>query len=234
MNGPDDSTSSLFGTWQTESLGGEPVAKGVVSTVTFTDDGRVHGHAGVNRFMGGFKQLEGAIEFAPLATTRMAGIEPASSHETGLLAALTGRRPFSVDAEILMVGSGADEVRFRRIVDAAGDTAAPETFELSGSVSYRERVALQPGAVATVQLSDVSLADAPSTLIAEQVIETGAQVPLPFSLTVARSALQDNHRYSLSARITVDGQLAWTSDTHIPVGTSEATTGIDLRVVRAS
>ena len=102
---------------------GEPVAKGVVSTVTFTDDGRVHGHAGVNRFMGGFKQLEGAIEFAPLATTRMAGIEPASSHETGLLAALTGRRPFSVDAEILMVGSGADEVRFRRIVDAAGDTA---------------------------------------------------------------------------------------------------------------
>ena len=95
-------------------------------------------------------------------------------------------------------------------------------------------MALPPGAVVTVQLSDVSLADAPSTVIAEQVIETGAQVPIPFSLTVARSALQDNHRYTLSARITVDGRLAWTSDTHIPMGTSESSTGIDLRVVRAS
>jgi hypothetical protein len=43
MSGAGDSEGGLLGTWQTESLGGEPTAEGVVSTITFTDDGRLQG-----------------------------------------------------------------------------------------------------------------------------------------------------------------------------------------------
>jgi len=53
-------------------------------------------------------------------------------------------------------------------------------------------------------------------------------------VTVERSALEPRQSYSISARITVDDELEWTSDTHIPVSASESTTGIDILVVRAS
>jgi uncharacterized lipoprotein YbaY len=235
---PDESTGGVFGTWQTESVGGEPTPEGVVSTITFTVENRVEGDGGVNTFGGPFTLLDGEVEFGPFFSTQKAGPEPANRHETRLFAALIGRRPFSVEGDTLVIGSGADEVRFRPITDrqseSEGETAAGETFELSGSVLYRQRVALPPDAVVTVRLRDVSLADAPSTTIAEQVIEPEHQVPIPFSLTVERSALEENHRYSLSAQITVGGHLKWTTDAHIPVSTSEPTTGIDILVVPAS
>ena len=46
----------------------------------------------------------------------------------------------------------------------------PIGSRVTGSVTYRERIALPPTAVVTVRLVDVSRADAPSVLIAEQVI----------------------------------------------------------------
>jgi putative lipoprotein len=42
-------------------------------------------------------------------------------------------------------------------------------------------------------------------------------VPIPFSLSIDRSALDPRHAYSVSARITIDDRLAWASDTDHPV-----------------
>jgi putative lipoprotein len=50
--------------------------------------------------------------------------------------------------------------------DAAGNEAV-----VTGSVSYRERIALPPDAVVKVQLSDVSRQDAPAPLIAETTVQ---------------------------------------------------------------
>lgn len=50
---------------------------------------------------------------------------------------------------------------------------------ITGSVAYRERIALPDNAVVTVYLQDVSLADAPATVIAKQnFITNGMQVHL--------------------------------------------------------
>ena len=54
------------------------------------------------------------------------------------------------------------------VVPASGGGAA--TGQVTGSVTYRERIALPPTAVVQVRLVDVSRADAPAVLIAEQVI----------------------------------------------------------------
>ena len=64
---------------------------------------------------------------------------------------------------------------------AAASESLPGT--LSGTVTYRQRIALAPDAVVEVTLQDVSKADAPAEMISTQKIETnGAQVPIAYTL----------------------------------------------------
>ncbi len=101
-------------------------------------------------------------------------------------------------------------------------TPAAPAKTLSGRVTYLQRIALPAGAVITVSLDDVSLADAPATNLARATITTqGENVPIPFTLTYDPAAIRDNHSYAVSARITIDGKLSWISTTRHSVLTSE-------------
>jgi len=85
---------------------------------------------------------------------------------------------------------------------------------VSGTVAYRERIAMPENAVLTMQLQDVSLADAPAKVIAEQKFTfAGHQVPLPFELHYDSTKIDPKHRYALSARITVNEQLMFMNTT---------------------
>ena len=53
---------------------------------------------------------------------------------------------------------------------------------VSGTVTYRERIALTPGATVEMELRDVSLADAAAPLIARQTISDPGQVPIEFKV----------------------------------------------------
>lgn len=87
-----------------------------------------------------------------------------------------------------------------------------EEIKISGAVLYRERIALPPNAVLTVTLADVSLADAPSVVIAEQTVDPAGQVPVSFELKVSPGVLQPKMSYALQARITVDDRLWFIND----------------------
>lgn len=79
---------------------------------------------------------------------------------------------------------------------------------VSGTVAYRERVAMPENANLSIQLQDTSRADAPAQVIAQQEITfAGRQVPVPFELAYEPAKIDPKHTYSVSARITVDGQL---------------------------
>jgi putative lipoprotein len=84
---------------------------------------------------------------------------------------------------------------------------------MSGEVLYRERIALPPNAVLTVQLADISLADAPATIITEQKVDPAGQVPIKFELRYDPSVIQPKTSYALQARITVADQLWFITDT---------------------
>lgn len=87
---------------------------------------------------------------------------------------------------------------------------------LTGTATYRERIALPSDSRLIVEISDVSLMDAPSVTIAQNQISTaGQQVPISFTVSYDRARIQPGRRYSVSARI-LDGrgQLAWITDTH--------------------
>lgn len=103
---------------------------------------------------------------------------------------------------------------------------------LTGTVTYLQRVALTPEAVVQVELQDVSRADADTTVIAKQIVRpAGKQVPLAFSLDYDTADIQPGHAYAISARITDRGQLAYVTDTKIPVLTGGAPTNAEILVV---
>ncbi|MCB1649180.1 MAG: YbaY family lipoprotein [Pseudomonadales bacterium] len=90
---------------------------------------------------------------------------------------------------------------------------------ISGQLSYRERIALVSGLTLRVMLMDVSKADVPASLVAEEIrVLAGEQVPLPFSITVKEQQLKTNMRYAVRATISSQsGSLLWTTDTVYPV-----------------
>ncbi|MUL15892.1 YbaY family lipoprotein [Aliivibrio fischeri] len=102
---------------------------------------------------------------------------------------------------------------------------AAATQSVTGTVGYRERIALPANAVVTVTLEDISLADAPSKTITEQTFEVGENSsPFAYSLEFNTADIQANHRYAVRATIKVDDKLRFTTDTNYAVITDEATT----------
>lgn len=98
---------------------------------------------------------------------------------------------------------------------ACATTPAEQPVTVTGSITYRERIALPPTAQVEITLADVSLADAPSRTIAQQAFTAdGRQVPFAFSLTIDQRQLDPRHSYAMSARITdASGKLMFITDT---------------------
>jgi len=114
--------------------------------------------------------------------------------------------------------------------ETAARPATDSTATVTGTVSYLQRVALPPGAVLTVQLADVSIADLPASVIAKQVIPVTTQVPIPFTITYDPKQVIPIHTYVVQARIEVDGKLRWISTTGYPVITRGRPSTVDVQV----
>ncbi len=103
---------------------------------------------------------------------------------------------------------------------------------VTGTVTYRERLALTDGARLIVELRDVSLADAAAPLIASQTIENPGQVPIGFRVEYDSKDINPRNTYSVSARIVErDGRLAFTNDTAYEVITRGNPSRVDMLLV---
>ena len=101
---------------------------------------------------------------------------------------------------------------------------------IAGAVTYLARVALPPESVVRVRLEDTARQDVAATLLAEtEVVTTGEQVPIPFTLDADLSSLDAHARPTLRATIAVDGQPRFTTTTHTPLP-PEGTDAIELVV----
>ena len=118
------------------------------------------------------------------------------------------------------------------VLPAACATTGVE--EVTGTVTYRERMALPEGALVRVTLLDVSLVDAPARVVAEQELRPTHEVPIPFALRVPRSAFDPEHRYALTATIwDAAGRPLWTTATAHPVLTHGASRDVSILVRRS-
>lgn len=90
-------------------------------------------------------------------------------------------------------------------------------IDISGNVSYLQRIALPPDAVLIVRIQDVSRAGTPARILAEQRIElAGRQVPIAFQTTVDRDLIGKRARITAAARIERGGKLLFISDKSYP------------------
>lgn len=131
---------------------------------------------------------------------------------------LMGRRP----AMALIAGV--------MLASVAGVALADGTT-ITGTVVYRERMLLPEGAVATVRLEDVSLADAPARVIAETIVAASTS-PTAFSIDYDPSQLEAGHTYAWRASITAGDELMFTT-TERHTFDPEAT-GVELLVQRVA
>lgn len=116
---------------------------------------------------------------------------------------------------------------------AACATVPADQAEVTGTAAYRERILLPPGHVLTVRLEDVSLADAPSRTLAQQVTPLeGRGPPYAFNLAYDPAEIRDNHSYAVRAEIRdPDGRLRFTTDTRHSVITGGAPMSVDIMMV---
>ena len=112
--------------------------------------------------------------------------------------------------------------------------AGGEPASVTGTVTYRERIALTPEAVVQVQLLDVSIADASAKLVAEQTIKPQHQVPIPFELIYDPAVIDERFTYAVRATIRERGQLMFTTDRSYRVLTRGSPSHVDLVLVRTS
>ncbi|MFC3148559.1 META domain-containing protein [Piscinibacterium candidicorallinum] len=115
---------------------------------------------------------------------------------------------------------------------AAPDRAVVVTVDVTAS--YRERIALPPGAVLEVTAADVARADAAARPVASVRVAAGAGGLMQAQLKLPSAALQPPARVSVRARVLAAEVLLFTSDTAAFVAPEPAQQKIELLLRRVS
>ncbi len=104
---------------------------------------------------------------------------------------------------------------------------------LSGTATYRERIALPPDAVFEATLEDVSKVDARAEVIGRVRIEAPGNPPIRFTITYDPARVDSNHTYSVRGRILRGEQLMFATDNAYPVLTRGHGSEVSLMMRKA-
>lgn len=99
---------------------------------------------------------------------------------------------------------------------------------ITGTATYRERIALPPNAVFEAVLEDVSRADAPAVVLGRHLLEPAGQPPFEFSIPYSPADIQPQMRYGVRGRVLLDGRLLFITDTFNQVLKTPQDTKIEL------
>jgi uncharacterized lipoprotein YbaY/heat shock protein HslJ len=218
-SGSAGSSERLFGRkWRLSEVNGVSVKSERPYIEFDRTSKRFSGHGGCNRIGGSFEIDRTNLRFLQVVSTRMACFDAELQQmENDFLKAMSQTFTFETEDNMLRLVNGG------RTVLAFTDDSSPsrgpgEEGLVSGTVTYRQRIALSPTAVVEVKLVDVSRADGQAVTIAEQRIQPeGRQVPIAFELRYDPSRIQQRRRYVIQARILEDGSLRFISTDAYPV-----------------
>ncbi|MFN2187547.1 MAG: META domain-containing protein, partial [Candidatus Promineifilaceae bacterium] len=116
---------------------------------------------------------------------------------------------------VITRGNPADNIEIP-VIETASSSAG--SASVSGLVTYAGGGSLPAGATVTIQIRDTSLADAPATVVGEQVMSDGGDFPIAYEVKYNPNLVIENHSYTMSCRITnAAGSLIFINDTAIPV-----------------
>ena len=111
--------------------------------------------------------------------------------------------------------------------------AAQAAGQVTGTATYRERLALPPDAVFEATLVDVSKVDIPAEVIGWTRIERPGNPPIRFDIMYDTSRIDPSHRYAVRAHILVGGKLFFVTDRNYSVLTAGQGNEVALLLRRA-
>lgn len=139
-------------------------------------------------------------------------------------------------------------IHFVRAIAAATMTVAPGACahpaqspsvsggagaSVTGTVTYREPVALPPNAVVAISIVDASAADSASSVIASDTVPAqGRQLPLPFAVHYDPHRIDQRHLYVIRATIRSGGETLFATDIVRSVISQGNPTSLDLVLSR--
>jgi putative lipoprotein len=92
-------------------------------------------------------------------------------------------------------------------------TSCEQPAVVKGTINTQQPDELPAGAVVNVQLQDTSRADAPATVLGEQMIQNPEQFPIPFEITYDSAQIDERYVYSMRVRIEVEDKLIFINTT---------------------
>jgi uncharacterized lipoprotein YbaY len=167
----------------------------------------------------------------------------------GFAVALGAGLAYGMKLRARILAMSEDELR-AFLADKIGDRMPPEQLraiqdavvarihdmrplaQVTGTVAYRERIAMPVDAVVIVRLLDTSLMDAPAVEIGAHLIDQPGQVPVSYAIGYDPAEIIDTHTYAVRATISAGDDLLWTTDTAYPVITRGNPTTADLLLVQ--
>lgn len=115
---------------------------------------------------------------------------------------------------------------------ACGAWAAGNGGDITGTASYREHMALPPGAVFEAVLEDVSLADAPAVELGRATLADPGAPPFQFEIDYDPDRIRAEGTYSVRAQVSVGRKLLFVSDTMNPVLTRGGSTEVAIWMIK--
>ena len=118
------------------------------------------------------------------------------------------------------------------LLAAVGFEAPALAGSLSGTASYRERIALPPDAVFEAVLIDAAIADAPARELGRVRLQPAGQPPFRFSIPYSEREITPGGRYTVRATVRQGERLLFTTDTFTPVLTGGPSQPLNLVMVQ--
>jgi putative lipoprotein len=195
--------------------------------------GTAAGTTGVNQFTGDYEIDGPSLKFAPAAVTRRAGFPEAMELETRYLEMLSKVDAWQVsDGKLELMAATEVVASFTTAAEASDDEAS--SASITGTASFRERIALPPQAVFEATLEDVSRADAAAEVLGKVRIDPAGNPPYAFEIFYDPGAIDERHTYVTRAKVTVDDELVFTSDTAHPVLTRGTGKSVEILLKRSA
>jgi heat shock protein HslJ/uncharacterized lipoprotein YbaY len=115
--------------------------------------------------------------------------------------------------------------------EPGGENQQNISQSISGTVDWDDSSTLGPDARLVISLQDVSRADAAAVELAELETDTFGPPPFEFELPYDARQVDERMSYAIRAQIYDGEQLAFTTDTHIPVLTRGAGNEANIQLV---
>ena len=111
-------------------------------------------------------------------------------------------------------------------------TVAQAQNSVTGTATFRERIAVLPGTTFTATLLDVSKQDVLATVVGDYQAADAGNPPYDFNIPYNASDIKESNTYVVRAELRREGTLLFTTDTAYPVLTRGAGDSVNIVMIK--